>query len=51
MANGTTRTVLSKMQLDNKPATAELNEEMKLDKGSLPKFPLKASASSHNHSK
>jgi hypothetical protein len=51
MANGTTRTVLAKMKLDNKPATAELNEEMKLEKGGLPKFPLKASKSEHNHSK
>jgi len=50
MANGTTRIALSKIQLDNKSGTAELNEEMKLDKGNLPKIPMKY-PSEHNHSK
>lgn len=51
MANGTTRIALAKIQLDNNSGTAELNKEMKMDKGNLPKFPLKASKSEHNHSK
>lgn len=50
MANGTTRTALAEMQLEGDSPTAE-NDEMKdLDKGNLPKFPLKAGASEHNHS-
>jgi len=41
MANGTTRTALSVIEFRNGKGQEELNEEMKLEKGSLPKFPLK----------
>ncbi len=53
MANGTTRLALAEIQLKRESAQAEHGEMLKLSsKGSkLPKQPLKAGASEHNHSK
>ncbi len=42
MANGSTRIALANIQLNKEAATAEQAELKKLDKGNLPKYPLKS---------
>ncbi len=50
MANGMTRNALTQMQLKNKGAKEEMNEELiRLSKKDATKIPLK-NPSEHNHS-